>query len=139
MSLMRRPRLGMAAWLLTPPVFVLLATTLTLVIDAAIGAFEWQITTPSALYGAAAAVAIALGELVEWRAHWQRFWLRVCYPLAFLALGVVIGSVRWPSIAVFALTVPVTALFVATCQPGRTTKPSSDAEPGVAERDTTPG
>ena len=114
----RDGRLAIGAWLLVPFAFVLLVLALSLCVDAALGAFTWQITAPSALSGASAAVAIGAGEVVDWHSDRQRRWLRWGYPTGFLVLGILVGGLALPSIAVLAGTVPATALLVAGWRPG---------------------
>jgi hypothetical protein len=111
-------RLTLGAWLLTPFAFVLVVLALSLCVDAMIAAFTWQITAPSALCGAAAAVAFGAGELVSWPTDRQSRLLRWGYPTAFLVFGIVISGVTLPSIAILACTVPSAALLVAGWQPG---------------------
>jgi hypothetical protein len=111
-------RLVLAGWLLVPFAFVLLVLALSLCVDAMIGSFDWRVTAPSALCGAAAAVGFGAGELVRWHTERQRRLLRWGYPIAFLAFGVVISGVALPSIAILACTVPSTALLVAGWRPG---------------------
>jgi len=119
----RDGRLTIGAWLLVPFAFVLLVLALSLCVDAVLGAFTWQLVAPSALSGAAAAVAIGAGEMVDWRSDRQRRWLRFGYPIAFLALGILVGGLALPSIAILACTVPATALLVAGWRPGMTVEP----------------
>ena len=111
-------RLTLAAWLLVPFAFVLLVLALSLCVDAAIGAFTWQLTAPSALYGAAAAVGFGAAELVRWHTERQHRVLRWSYPAAFLALGIGVSGLSLPSIVVLAATVPAAALLVAGWRPG---------------------
>jgi hypothetical protein len=119
----RDGRLAIGAWLLVPFAFVLLVLALSLCVDAVFDVFTWQITAPSALSGAAAAVAIGAGDVVGWRSDRQRRWLRWGYPSAFLVLGILIGGLALPSIAVLAGTVPATALLVAGWRPGMRIEP----------------
>lgn len=111
-------RLTLGAWLLAPFAFVLLVLALSLCVDAMIDVFAWQVTAPSALCGAAAAVGFGAGELVRWHTERQRRLLRWGYPAAFLAFGIVISGISLPSIAVLACTVPAAALLVAGWRPG---------------------
>jgi hypothetical protein len=110
-------RLTLGAWLLVPFAFVLLVLALSLSVDAMIDAFTWQVTAPSALCGAAAAVGFGAAELVRWSTDRQRRLLRWGYPAAFLVFGIVISGVTLPSIAILACTVPVAALMVAGWRP----------------------
>ncbi|HEX3782462.1 MAG TPA: hypothetical protein VHX38_22585 [Pseudonocardiaceae bacterium] len=114
----RDGKLTVGAWLLVPFAFVLLVLALSLCVDAVLNAFAWQLTAPSALSGAATAVAIGSGEMVGWHSERQRAWLRWCYPIGFLVLGILIGGLALPSIAILACTVPATALLVAGWRPG---------------------
>ncbi len=111
-------RLALGAWLLVPFAFVLLVLAISLCVDALISAFDWQVSAPSALCGASAAVTFGAAELVRWRTERLRRVLRWGYPIAFLAFGVVISGVSLPSITVLACTVPATALLVAGWRPG---------------------
>ncbi|HEV3356736.1 MAG TPA: hypothetical protein VG247_08055 [Pseudonocardiaceae bacterium] len=111
-------RLALAGWLLVPFTFVLLVLALSLCVDAMIGSFDWQVTTPSALCGAAAAVGFGAGDLVRWRTERQHRVLRWGYPIAFLAFGIVISGLALPSIAILACTVPSTALLAVAWRPG---------------------
>lgn len=120
-------RLTLAAWLLVPFAFVLLVLALSLCVDALIGAFTWQLTAPSALYGAAAAVGFGAAELVRWHTERQRRVLRWGYPGAFLVLGIGISGVTLPSIVILAATVPAAALMVAGWRPGL----KIDADPSL--------
>lgn len=124
-------RLALTAWLLVPFAFVLLVLALSLCVDAMIGSFDWQVTAPSALCGAAAAVGFGAGELVCWPSDRQARLLRWGYPIAFLAFGVVISGVSLPSIAVLACTVPAAALLVAGWRPGI----KIDADPSLPGTD----
>ncbi len=123
MSDERDGELTVGAWLLVPFTFVLLVLALSLCVDAVFGAFTWQLTAPSALSGAATAVAIGASEAVAWRTDRQRDWLRRGYPVGFLVLGILIGGVALPSIAILAGTVPATALLVAGWRPGTGAEP----------------
>ena len=125
-------RLALTAWLLVPFAFVLLVLALSLCVDALIGSFTWQVTAPSALCGAAAAVGFGAGELVRWHTDRQHRLLRWGYPVAFLAFGIVISGVTLPSIAVLACTVPATALLVAGWRPGIRID-ADPSLPGVAQ------
>jgi di/tricarboxylate transporter len=111
-------RLTLVAWFLVPFTFVLLVLALSLSVDAMISSFAWQVTAPSALCGAAAAVGFGAGELVRWHTERQRRVLRWGYPIAFLVFGIVISGVALPSIVILACTVPSTALLVAGWRPG---------------------
>lgn len=110
-------RLTLGAWLLVPFAFVLLVLALSLCVDAAIDAFSWQVTAPSALYGAATAVGFGAGELVRWPSDRQGRLLRWAYPAAFLVFGILVSGVTLPSIAILACTVPAAALMVAGWRP----------------------
>ncbi|HJP73945.1 MAG TPA: hypothetical protein VJ914_06735 [Pseudonocardiaceae bacterium] len=111
-------RLTLGAWLLVPFVFVLMVLALSLCVDAMIGEFTWQVTAPSALCGASAAVGFGAGELVRWHTERQRRALRWGYPALFLVFGIVISGLALPSIVILACTVPSTALLVAGWRPG---------------------
>jgi hypothetical protein len=121
-------RLMLGAWLLTPFAFVLLVLALSLSVDAMMDAFTWQVTAPSALCGAAAAVGYGAGELVRWHTDRQGRLLRWSYPSAFLVFGIVISGVTLPSIAILACTVPAAALLVAGWRPGI----KIDADPSLS-------
>jgi hypothetical protein len=111
-------RLTLTAWLLVPFAFVLLVLALSLCVDALIDSFNWSLSAPSALCGAAAAVGFGAGELVCWHSERQRRLLRWGYPAAFLVFGIVISGVELPSIVVLACTVPAAALLAAGWRPG---------------------
>ncbi|HEY4460835.1 MAG TPA: hypothetical protein VGN81_41425 [Pseudonocardiaceae bacterium] len=120
-------RLTLGAWLLVPFAFVLLVLALSLCVDAMIGAFTWQLTAPSALYGAAAAVGFGAAELVRWHTERQRRVLRWSYPGGFLVLGILVSGFSLSSIVILAATVPAAALLVAGWRPGL----KIDADPSL--------
>ncbi|WP_309117575.1 hypothetical protein [Saccharothrix sp.] len=99
-------------WMAMPFLFVSAVLGLTGVAGLVVGAPR-DMGLSVALFGAAAAVGLAGGGMVTWRARWQRVGLRWTYPAGVLGLGIVLDGVRVPVVAVVAVGVPVLLLLVA--------------------------
>ena len=102
----------MTTWLVVPFLFGSAVLGLTGSAGLLVGATR-DIALSSALFGAAAAVALVASGMVTWRRPWQRVVLRWGYPALVLGVGIAVDGVRVPVVAAVVIGVPVLVLLVA--------------------------
>jgi hypothetical protein len=107
--------LPVRAWLAIPFLFATAVLGLVAVLGMLIDA-DWQATLSSALCGAAAAVT-ALVDVHP--ANWpncRRRCLRIAYPTAIFATGLVFGGLTVPTWLAIAIGLPALATLVVLCR-----------------------
>lgn len=112
-NLVVRP-LPLAAWLAVPVLFATAVLGLTAFLGLLLGA-EWQATLSPALFGAAAAVTGLISVGKEWPRH-RQVSVRLAYPAALFATGLVIDSPAVPTPVAMLLGLPALATLGYLCR-----------------------
>lgn len=110
--------LSVQAWLAIPVLFAAAVLGLVAVLGVLIDA-DWQATLSSALCGAAAAVTALVDVRPEsWTAQ-RRWTLRIGYPAAVFASGLVLGGVTIPTPTAIAVGLPALGMLLLLCRQAR--------------------
>ncbi|MFB9905866.1 hypothetical protein [Allokutzneria oryzae] len=101
-------RISLAGWLGLPLLFVGMVAGLNGLLLLVSGS---PVELSSALFGAAAALAVATGGEVEWRATWQRHWLRWPWATTLLVGGIFLDGTLVPALPSAAVGVLATGVL----------------------------
>ena len=118
----------MLAWLAVPFLFATAVLGLVAVLGLLIDA-RWQVTTSSALCGAAAAVTALIDVQPErWRACRRRC-LRIAYPTAIFVAGLKFSGFTVPTWLAMAIGLPALVTLVIMCR-----QADADDDPELSRR-----
>jgi hypothetical protein len=109
--------LPLRAWLAVPILFAAAALGLTALIGVLLDA-DWQATLSTVLFGTAAAVTALIGIGVEWP-RCRRVCLRIVYPAAVFAAGVMFGDRAVPTPVAVLVGLPALVTLVILCRQNR--------------------
>lgn len=115
----------MLTWLAVPLLFAASVLALT-----ALGGFlinaDWHVTLSVALFGPAAAVALVTGAELSWMPGLRRWTIRISYPAALFALGLVLDQVPVPAGIAIAAGMPalITLVVLVIRDPNRQHRPA---------------
>jgi hypothetical protein len=106
--------LPLGAWLAVPVLYVAAVLGVTAILRLLLGA-EWQATLSPALFGSAAAVTGLIGVGAEWP-RCRKVCVRLTYPAALFAAGLVIGGIPVPTPVAVLAGLPALATLVYLCR-----------------------
>ncbi len=106
--------LPLRAWLAVPILFAAAVLGLTAVIGVLLDA-DWQATLSAVLFGTAAAVTALIGVGVEW-SRYCRVCLRIAYPAAVFATGLLLGERPVPTPVAVLDGLPALVTLVILCR-----------------------
>jgi hypothetical protein len=106
--------LSLGVWLTIPVLFAAAVLGVTALLGVLLGA-EWQVTLSPALFGAAAAVTALIGVGPEWSRR-LRVGVRLGYPAAVFAAGLLVGGIALPTVVAVAMGLPALAVLGVLCR-----------------------
>jgi hypothetical protein len=109
--------LPIAAWLAIPMLFAAAVLGITAILGLLLGSV-WQVTLSPALFGAAAAVTGLIGVGAEWP-RCRKVCVRLAYPAALFAVGLVMGGPPVPTGVAILVGLPALATLVYLCRQER--------------------
>ena len=109
--------LPLRVWLAVPILYAAAVLGLTALIGVLLDA-DWQATLSAVLFGTAAAVTALIGIGVEWP-RCRRVCLRVAYPAAVFAAGLLLGDRTVPTPLAILVGLPALVTLVILCRQDR--------------------
>jgi hypothetical protein len=106
--------LSLGVWLTIPVLFAAAVLGVTAFLGVLLGA-QWQVTLSPALFGAAAAVTALIGVGPDWLPRVQ-VGVRLGYPAAVFAAGLLVGGVVVPTVAAVAMGLPALGTLGVLCR-----------------------